>query len=544
MMLDTLDEHGSLDQASVNVSQKLESFNDSFKSSTKPENGVYYDASIEALDGNINTWLGLDETIDTAPLRVSTRESVKIMYEGTVNADGNKTLGLKEISEWRINPGYEKSNISQHAGYAAEVIGTTKENLIAKAENRDMISFRADDLTDAQREMLKKDHGIDLAKRNDQYVDKVRISGDGTVERVQVKFVGSDAEDCFKKLKSSKYDKYVSEGKVDKIEIAKEYYDDIKEKYIPEERANLEKQIERLNEDGKNEVAVQKQNKLDKLNKMDSMLEKSTVSKAEAQDAINKPEVTVRKIYTADIVKCSNQAGIESGLTAAGLTAAVSTVDNVTKVIDGKITPEEAFKDVAKDTAVSGAVGYGTAFVGTAVASGMQNSSHTLIKSMGKAGVPAAVITVGIESYDAVSDYATGTIDGKELAYEVGKNTASTVGASVGASVGSKVGVVVGGAVGTVALPVLPGVGTAVGATVGGVAGTMVGSTVGAAVATEAYKTAVEVGAPTAEKWANEAETYVKSTIEQVKLSAPECVDEIKDSINDFAKANNLPFSV
>lgn len=43
-----------------------------------------------------------------------------------------------------------------------------------------------------------------------------------------MKFVGKDGASCLSKLASKNYDKYFNEGKVDKIEIPKDYYDEIK----------------------------------------------------------------------------------------------------------------------------------------------------------------------------------------------------------------------------------------------------------------------------------------------------------------------------
>lgn len=93
-----------------------------------------------------------------------------------------------------------------------------------------------------------------------------------------------------------------------------------------------------------------------------------------------------------------------------------------------------------------------------------------------------------LHSADAVIDFATGEIDGGELAYELGDSASSVAGGFAGGTAGAKVGA----AIGTV---VAPGVGTAVAAVAGGV----VGGVVGTVVASEAYATAVELGTEGAE---------------------------------------------
>ena len=86
------------------------------------------------------------------------------MYHGIELENGGKTLGLEDISKLECkHPDYMAQNIKQHAGYAAEVISTTKENLAAKLEGSGIQTYRADDRPD-------------LYAKNDQYVDKIRVN--------------------------------------------------------------------------------------------------------------------------------------------------------------------------------------------------------------------------------------------------------------------------------------------------------------------------------------------------------------------------------
>ena len=136
--------------------------------------------------------------------------------------------------------------------------------------------------------------------------------------------------------------------------------------------------------------------------------------------------------------------------------------------------------------------------------------------------MPAAVVSFAVESYDSVSAYAKGEIDGEELAYELGENAASVTGAMKGASIGAAIGSVAGPA--------------------GTIAGGLVGGVVGAAVASEVYATAVELGADGINKLAEHAESLMKDTIELVEHNIPEKAAEVKLAFSEYIDEFKLPF--
>ena len=312
---------------------------------------------------------------------------------------------------------------------------------------------------------------------------------------------------------------------------------------IPDKISDLEKQLERVKADGKTEVAEKIEKRIAKYKKVDEMLEKSNTTKQEAIDARLNPDKYMKKIFANKTLVESHNAGLESGAFAAGLTAAVSTVDNVQRYMGGDITAKEAAMDIAKDVGTAGALGYGTAFVSTAVTSVMSGSSHQLIHTVGELGAPGIAISFGIDTYDSVMDYAQGKIDAAQLAYDLGESAVHIGGAMAGAQAASTVGMAIGGAVGSV----VPGAGTLAGMAVGQVAGYgvgMVGGMVGCAIASEAYATAVEFGAENAGVLAEKAKAAAQGTIELVKVNAPEKVADICNAVNDYASKFKIPFSV
>ena len=241
----------------------------------------------------------------------------------------------------------------------------------------------------------------------------------------------------------------------------------------------------------------------------------------------NDPDPSALKKVVADVGEkygMAHETAVKSGLVASGITLAVSTVDNVSAYIDGEITAEEMVVDIVTETAAAGAIEYASEFISTAVSQTMSKSSSALIQKVAGSSMPAAVVSFAVESYDSVSAYAKGEIDGEELAYELGDNAASIAGAMYGASVGA--------AIGSVAGPV------------GTVAGSIVGGVVGAAVASEMYATAVEVGAEGVEFLAQKAEGLMQSTVELVEQNVPEKLNEVKGAFGEYINKFNLPFSI
>lgn len=215
--------------------------------------------------------------------------------------------------------------------------------------------------------------------------------------------------------------------------------------------------------------------------------------------------VITQKSVFSRAISAGHETGVKSGLAAASITAAISTVDNVRGVISGEITAQEAFIDVTKDSGTGLAVGYGTGFISGAVAKAAVASGHTLIRTLGNANVTAAVISFGIDSYDSVISYAQGDISGQQLAYDLGESTTGVAGAMAGAQIGA--------AIGTVAGPV------------GTIAGGLVGGMVGYAVATEAYATVIEVAQGGTDILVEKAEAIAETAAETYAAVSEAVVD-------------------
>ena len=408
MTFDAIEKNG-LEQQTFSVTNRLRALGQGYRSSLAPDNGIYSNGTAIGIESSIFKSLNF-EGID----HITKIETVKGLWNG-YDIYGNKTLGLSEIADWKVNNKYRYANLKQHAGYLAEVISTQKENIIAQKEKTGIEVYRADDLNNLP-DYKKMQLGDSFISKNDQYVDKIRFKPDGTYETVQTKFFGKNPDECYTLLKTKQVEKYINSKKVDKIEIANDHYDPVIEK-IHNEKAELRNNIEKLTADGKIEDLQKKQTKIEKLDKLENKLEKSTISSTEAMNTLKAAR--------------AHKAGLSQAKQAAGLTAVVSGVENYQKYNDGEITGAEAVGNVAKDTAVAGGVGY---------------VSGAVTELAGGSCLPAAAITMGVESYDDIKDYAEGNISSADLAYNLGENAARTVGGVVGAAAGS-----VGGPVGSLA---------------------------------------------------------------------------------------------
>ncbi|MCI7351462.1 MAG: hypothetical protein MSH60_12045 [Ruminococcus sp.] len=513
MMLDSI-EQSSLKLDNFEYDSKMRELNKSFDTSFEAING-FLDKLSPTADKSISNWLGISVSDVSSENRASIYQGIRNMFTG-VGEGESKTLGIDEISSWKINPQYKHSNIKQHAGYAAEVISTTKENMLAELKGTGEVTVRTDDLA-----KTNPDCGF---KVNDPYVDKVRYYSDGSVERIQTKFVGKNADECLSKLASSKYEKYRDTTKVDKIEIPKDYYDSIKGELLPEKISKLEEQVAKAESLGKTDVVETKQAELAKYQQIDSMIEKSVVSSKEAELAVSHPKTYKAMALAPDVALSGNSEGLKTGKQAAMITFAVSTVDNVSQIIDGEIEVDEAVANIVTETGTAAIIGYGTGFAEGALRTVMKESSSKLMNKVGNSCLPAAVVSFGVESYDDISAFARGEIDAGELAYNLGENAADVAGSCVGGAVGAAVGGVAG--------------------PIGSVAGSVVGGTVGCAIAVEAYHTAVELGAEGAEIIAEKAQELAANVVDTVSEVVPEALSDVKNAFAEFASNVNLPFSL
>ncbi len=498
-------EQNALMSEGIDIREKLSGFRKNFASAVSPENGSYGITKIdkgnglEAFKGKTDAGHPFIEYYQDGKL-IMRRESLGNHQLMKTNYDDAGNAYLKTITEAGKNTNYE----------LAANTNIVKGNFtaITDAYGR-KISTKVTDLT------LKEGGYRSVSK----FRDKFYLDGDEVGHGVPDQFGGSAGkENTFAQAKE------VNRGTGSKIRQVENLAAKLKKEGHTvdyEMRANYGGTRNSRPTSFEPHITVdgQEYELPEKLKKIYNTPKETTVQKA----VLNAKE----RFGTA------NEVGVKSGVIAAGLTCAMSSVDNISACINGEISGEEAAVEIVKDTTAAGGVAYGTAFISTTVAETMKGSSKLLLQRVGNSCLPAAAAVFVVDSANSVIDFAKGEIDGGELAYGLGDSASSVAGGFAGGAAGAKIGAVVGTAI-------APGIGTAAGTVVGGIAGGVVGTVV----SSEAYATAVEKGTEGAKFLAQKAETLAKDTVQLVKENMPDKLDDVASAFNDFAKSCKLPFSV
>lgn len=486
----------------INIKEKMSLLNKSFKSALSPENGIY--GVVETVKGEITEQLGKNELGHTVKTYVDSlsgqvtkiRESLGGHNVKTTYFDDNGTAYLQKVTKLDKN-------------LAKEVSATLTPDITIKKGN-----FTAE-IDSFSRPVRNKITDLQLKSASESRESLYNIVKDdsyGPNDHIGHLIADNLSGPASQENVVAQLDK-VNQGKI----------------------ARVEETIRKLKSEGHTVDYEVKTNYVGTDKRPSSFEPKITVDGKEYTDL---PD-DLKKIYNSETnttishvsttlgekFGLAHELGVKSGLVAAGLTCAVSTVDNVSSFIDGEISAEDMAMDIAKDTATAGGVAYGSTFVTTAVAQAMSKSSVALISKVGGSCLPGAVVSFAVESYTDVSDFAQGEIDSAELAYNLGENASGIAGGLAG-------GAATGALLGTVAGPV------------GTIAGTLVGGVVGCALSTEAYKSAVELGAEGAGILAEKAQQFAGVTIDAVSEAVPEKVADVKSAFSDFFSSVDLPFSI
>ncbi|GAA7491479.1 hypothetical protein HpBHB2_06290 [Helicobacter pylori] len=227
---------------------------------------------------------------------------------------------LEEISKRKINPNYIKQNINQQAGYSAEIkeqARVNEHNILAGKRER---LHQYDDLSSEKKPQVKKLFpNYATPSKNHELVDYVGVDEKENVipgTLTQSKFVGRNGEECFEKLLSKDYEKYL-ENSV-KINVSKDSFRDIQKADILERR-------------------------LQKCKTIKAHTRPASITKAEAIEARLNPKLSAAK----DVTNLSHQAGMNAMPTDALIGGGVSLVTNVWEcVVNGK-DPKKAIEHTA-----------------------------------------------------------------------------------------------------------------------------------------------------------------------------------------------------
>lgn len=349
-----------------------------------------------------------------------------VSYNGIDNETGTVlTKSLKSISESNVHPDYVTQNLKQQSGFSAEV----KESARSNAER--IINGDA----------TRKVRADDLGRVNDQLCDFYEIDGSGLIidgSGTQMKFVGSDPYKAMNKFMTSKYDKYF-ENNI-KIEVASDFYEPMRHE-ADRRLEELQNQLDFHLKSGNTKQAAVLKRRITKVEKVKSSLKKSSVSSTDACYARMNPGLSTVK----DVVGVANRAGLHGAGISAAIGGSIAIIQNVVSVCNGEIDAEEACVNVAKQTAVSAASGYGITFASTALKGAMQNSTSLIIRELSKTNLPTVVVSVVSNTCISLGMYINGDISGTECFERIGKDGFGIISGAAFSTIGSSAAAVVFG---------------------------------------------------------------------------------------------------
>lgn len=358
-------------------------------------------------------------------------------YRGVDNQTGQQfAKGLADIAKHKVNadPLEAAKNIKQQAGFAAEVAATSRDNAEAIISGSKLRTVRSDDLP-----QFGKNHNV---------VDRVQIL-DGQIidgSQAQMKFVG-DRNTLFSRIarEDGKFERY----RGIKLELPSEQFADAKE-YCQEQADKLRANAQQAEQHGKPDVAAKLRREAANYEELGENVRDSGLTTEQAIKYRQNPAIeTIR-----DIAQTSHRAGMEGAKIGAVIGGSVSIIKNVFAVAQNQMEWGEAALEVGQDALKSSAIGYGTAFVGSAVKGVMEQSGREGIRVLANTSAPTLVVSVCLSLGSSVKRYVCGEIGEAEFLIEVGEKGAGMLSSGMFAALGQ------------VAIPI-PVVGAAIGGMVG-----------------------------------------------------------------------------
>lgn len=195
----------------------------------------------------------------------------------------------------------------------------------------------------------------------------------------------------------------------------------------------------------------------------DEYLEKTGVKLSEdgKEKAIKSEKATQKALKKQDfrdsarnIVKTGHDAGVAAAKNAGAMGLTMSGIMNMTAVIKGEKSPEDAVADTVVDASKSAATGYIMGGGLTTISHTLSGSSSKFLRALSESNVPGKVITAVVLTGDTLKRYGNGEISTQECLIELGEKGLNFATAGYSMAVGQAI------------IPI-PVVGAAVGALVG-----------------------------------------------------------------------------
>lgn len=281
-------------------------------------------------------------------------------YEGRDNLTGTIfDKGHKQIYNYKLHPDYIEQNSKQQAGYNAEILKVSRENVENIINNKPERVIRTADHPDFSKNDMVNDHVV--VDGNNNVIDGLQS---------QMKFV-----DNYERL-IDKIVKGGSGGKNDlsryldtKLDLPSDQYQQAKE-YCLSEAKKLREQAAYLKETNP-QLAEQKLLTAKNYEKVHDNIQDSKITTQEAMEYRLNPELSTSK----DSLDIAHQAGTNGAKIGASIGFIISTINNLLalKAKDSQnIGVATIFKNIAFDTGKSAIKGYIIAAGGTLAKSTME----------------------------------------------------------------------------------------------------------------------------------------------------------------------------
>ena len=340
-------------------------------------------------------------------------------YRGVDNETGQKLAkGLADIAEHKVNPDPVEAakNIKQQAGFSAEVAATSRDNAKAIIEHSPVRTVRSDDLPEFG--------------RNHNVVDRVQVLGGEIIEgsQAQMKFVG-DRNQLFERIaqEDGKFARYRGV----KLELPSEQFEGAQQ-YCHDKAQALREQATQVEQHGKPDIATKLRREAEHYDQLAGNVRDSGLTTEQAIFYRKHPEIAT----ALDIVRTSHAAGMEGAKYGAVIGGCISLLQNGWAVALGPKGANEAARDLASDTAKAAAIGYGSAFAGSAIKGAMQQSGSQYVRTLSGTNAPALAVTVCISLGSTIKQYVCGEISETQLLVDVGEKGAGLLSSGMMATLG------------------------------------------------------------------------------------------------------------
>ncbi len=333
-------------------------------------------------------------------------------YTGIDNETGKKLAkGLRDIAKGKLHPDYTEANLKQQAGFSAEVAATSLDNAEAIIRKSPERTVRSDDLPH-----YGKNHNV---------VDRVKVLNGEIIEgtQTQMKFVGNRTH-LFERI--TREDGEFARYRGTKLELPSEQFEGAQQ-FCQDKAKELRQQAETVAQRGKPDIAAKLQLEADNYDQLATDVRDSGLTTENALFYRNHPKIATMR----DIGSTSHRAGVEGARIGAAIGGCITILQNAFAVAQEKKQIGEALKELAQDTTKAAAIGYGTAFTGSALKGVMQQSRHLGIRNLAGTTAPALAVNICLSLGSSIKRYVNSEITEVQLLAEVGEKGAGMLSSSI-----------------------------------------------------------------------------------------------------------------